>query len=358
MKKVLIVFFIVIASISLVSCNKSIPEETKKKQEEKAEDYKKAENLVKTYLELTMQGRVDEAEKLVKKQEGQKFIKTNENLKLIGYKITNVNRVGDDISILATFTLGEKGKPYYSIDTIEYTVGMKEEDLKINKIESKDSIICFKGMVKGEEVFLINAGKATNEDPILKVAEVPSYINIKNNSLKEEKVFVNTKNFGAMAIAKDGSQLVLSTEQNGDTLLFTAEMILTTFKDETYTAQESPAAGNIEKSVEGTATEIEGVDYFKNTLIEFIAYSPSGDITYVQTNSNGKVGFSIYSSNSKNVLSPKIMKKFNSSEYNVINAYFNNDNALILQVENIKENKVENYVLDILRDKFVKQEEK
>ncbi len=356
MKKILIVFLIVFASISLISCNKSIPEGTKEKQEKKAEDYKNTENLMKTYLELTMQGRDEEAEKLVKKEEGKKFIKTNNNLKLIGYKMTSVSRVVDNMLVNVAFTLVEPGKPYYSIDNVRYTVGMVENELKIKKIENKDSTIFFKGMSKGEEVFLLNTGDVTNEKAILKVGAIPSYVNVKNNSLNEEKAFVNTKNFGPVAISKDGSQLLLTTEHNGNTLLFRSEMILTTFKDEIKTSQGTPSE-SIQKSVEGKATEVEGVDYLENTLVEFIGVSPSGNTTYVQTNSNGKIGFYIYSINSKNILAPKIWEKFNSSEYNVINAYFNNDDSMILQVKNIKDNKTENYVLDILGDKFVKQEE-
>lgn len=359
MKKFLWVFIIIVLSVSLVSCTKDsdIDKEDLVKSETRKKELKYSENLIKEYLELNMQGKSDEAKKMI--NIGDKVKKTlnfNNNIKFLGYKVVGVEKIGTNIEAKVDIIYSEKGKPYYSINNLNYILKKDKDKVLITNVDEKKSLVFFQEVVEGIPIFMVGEGKTSKSDVIFNSKELPSYVSVKTNYLEEKKVKVDSNSFGPAAISGDGRQMVISTVQNGNTLLLVIEKALQAFNDEKLIAGDG--TGNPESNQETKdKVEVDGVDYFEKSSVEFVAFSPSGDVIYAQVKSGDKVGLSLYSSSSKEIISKNIMEKFNSPEYTITNAYFNNENSLILQVENTKEKKLESYVLDVLNDKITKQDQ-
>lgn len=267
MKKFIIAFMVIVLSFSMVSCTKDegITKEDNLKKEERQKEVKNSEDLVKRYLELNMQGKFNESIKMVDEvSTTKKIFNFDNNIKLLGYKIQGVEKLGSSMEVTVDVITCEKESPYYSINNIKYTVNKKSENDKIliTNADENTGLAFFKEMVEGEPVFMIREGKKTSSKPVFTVKDIPSYISIKTNYLQEEKVKVGGSDIGAVAISGNGNQMIISSFEKGNTL---------------------------------------------------------------------------YSASSKQIISKNIMEKFNSPEYTIKNAYFNNDNSLTLQVESIKE---------------------
>lgn len=360
-KRIMLIFLLLL-SIIIVGCvrDKELGEHEKERNAIKQKEIKYSENLIKSYMESFMQGN-NNPEKYIEKSESKKMLSTKSELKPISYKIQNVSKVGSNINVDVDVVLCKVENPYFSLEKLTYIIREKENinEMKISDVVEVSTLEFSKEIENGEIIFKKRQGKVMEKTPILKAIDIPQYFLVKTSYEADKKVKVDNKNFGALGAAADGSQIIITSLENGNTTLMMVEKALEVFNNNTLIAEKSGGAGSINNVEQDSRAKpkVECIDFFENTAIEYIVFAPDGESVFVKSNSKGKGGISIYSPYSKNILSPKIMKKFNSSEYNVINGYFNNDDAIVLQVKNLKDNKIESYILYPKTDNFVKQDQ-
>ncbi|KMT22075.1 hypothetical protein [Clostridium cylindrosporum] len=366
MKKFISIFLILTLLILPAGCTskKELSKVDKKRLEERKQDYKDAQNLIKLYMELVMQGKRDEARKYIAPSSNKKDIKTEFPLKPLGYSINRIEKIGNKLIASVKLSQGVKGKAYYTIDIADYTIGKKSDgDMVIENIQVKSNLVFFEAMVQGEKSLLLREDTHTEAIPVLKAFELPDYIanDIAFQPLK--KVRINREKYGSAAISNDGKKMILCSVDGKNTIALAVERVVRAFNSKDKKVAEAAGTGGgggTEKeegasSGEAQRVDVVPLDYFEGATVEYVTFSPSGDCIYIQTRKGDKVGLSLYSTYSLKILSPKLMEKFNSPEYNIINAYFNNEDTLLVSAKNLKENKVENYILDIKNDVARKQ---
>lgn len=353
--------------VSFSSCKKyhDTSSVEKKMMKEKNEMIVKGEKLIKEYLELNMQGKIEEASKYFSDKHTEKrTIEGEEDVFPTGYYLERLEYIGDSLVAEVKLYLSELDKPYYIIQKLKYTISKEiTNDMKIVSIEDNGSVEFFGLNEEDKYKFMFREGDVTNKEPIFKSDELPPLVSISSSSDPGMKVKITGKNFGSVAISEDRNEMVIVGKEENGSILLTIDKSKSAFKENMKLAEGNDGGGGLEDAKESgdkekeAETEVVALDYFENSDIEHVCFSPGGDVVFARIKTGDKIHIALYSVFSNGVSAPRVMKKFNSPDYKIIDSYFNDENILILNVLN-SDSKNETYRVNVKEDEIIKETNK
>lgn len=366
MRRFIASFLILVIAFIFIGCSgeRTLTENEKLKIQKKDKLLKEGRKIIEKNLELTMQGKEDEDENVIKDgKNNKKYTAKEEDIVHVGYHIQRVECVGENLIAKVEVYTSQVGKPYFALQNLEYTIGRKgSEDIKIIDISEQNSVIFFEEEIDGKKSFMFREKKVTSKVPVFSETELPPFVTIKTGYNPEKKVKIQGNSFGAVAISRNKNKMVVIVNENKNSILISVDKTSLAFNSDSKIAEGTGGAQNFHihqsNPKDGNkGVELEALDFFENSTVDHVVFAPSGDNIYVQIRSGNKVYLSIYSNTSNKPAAPRIMQKFNSDKYSIVKAYFSDNDKLILKVNDLKKNKEETYILDVKNDKIINKEQ-
>lgn len=368
MKRFIASFLILVMVFVFIGCSgeKTLTENEKLKMQKKEQLLKEGRKILENNLELTMYGKEDEDENEIRSgKNNKKMMLEEKDIVHIGYYIQRVDTVGENLEARVAIATSQIGKPYFAIQSLKYIIGKKDSDeIKIIDVSELEGLVFFEEEIDGKKSFMTREKKVTSKTPVFTEQDLPPYITIKTSYNPEKKVKIQGKSFGAVTISKSTNKMLIVVNENKNSILLAVDKTSSAFNSDSKIAQgnedsqnynlkeASPKAGE-----EGQRVEIEALDFYENSTVDHVVFSPSGDTIYVQIRSGKKVYTTIYSNASNKPTAPRITQKFNSDKYSIIKGYFSDEDKLLLKVNDLKKNKEETYILDLKNDKIINKEQ-
>ncbi|MEG0371503.1 MAG: hypothetical protein RR645_04320, partial [Clostridium sp.] len=277
--------------------------------------------------------------------------------KPLGYKLEQVEKVGDDMIASVNVVESKSEKSYCSILNMSYTMSkINNKNMLIKRIDNNGQLAFFLDIKQNVKVFVTKEDNAAKGTVVFDVSEIPSYMVVKSAQEPLRKVELSREDFGPVAISNDGKHMMITSRKNGNDVLIMIEKVSQVFNIAGGpTGSGGPQGGDGSKQESQVRNiEMQAIDYFEGSTVENIAISPSGDFIVAMVKSGNNTKLSIYSTYNKEILLLKVMEKFKVDEYTILNSYFNDKDTIVLTVKNLKKNINENYSISIKTDEISK----
>lgn len=255
------------------------------------------------------------------------------------------------------------GSPYYSDDSLKYTVTMNNGKMYIDKIEKDKTTV--EVYSKGGTLYKKEGDKVIG-DYIVSLQDLPDYGIPRYTSSPEQKFPIPKQSFGPCAISPDGKSIVItSTEKHSFLALVEGgggkEQGKGTEK-ETMNMQPGEKkqggggkeqAGGGEESQQGQQTQespsekelervknqtVKPIDFLLDTKVNLITFSPNGKMFAVEYLPQGKLtNILVYKGEGGDVIETKINKQFRPDRFSITNPYFSSEDKLVFTVEPVRD---------------------
>lgn len=315
-------------------------------------EIEEAEKLISEYLETITAGSASSSDKyLTKEALSKKNILNSDAPRIVGYKLNEIEHIGENMAADVNIYETSINKPYYGVLNMSYNIKKQGDKYLIDSISEKSSLGFFLDLEAEDKGFYVREVKTTNKEPIIKLSDIPNFMLIDTSVQPQRKVSIDRNNLNHIAISSEGKHMLFTSANKGYNVLIIAERL---FQASNLTAGGDGSGDSMRKEKEASVIEISAIDIYLDSTVEYVSLSPSGDSIITKVNSKDKNTFNIYSSYSKEPICKKIIEKFNSSEYNVVDGYYYDDDKLVLKVKNNQNNQEEAYEIDTKAEKIKK----
>ncbi|MCR1934878.1 head-tail adaptor protein [Clostridium tepidum] len=335
--KKIIIFLIFITTISLFGCKKN--NEGAKANNDF--DIKIATNLLNSYMDYLIEENMEGAQKLYsKKLKKDKIKKENEDVKIKGYTIAEVNEIGNSALFITKVVSVNIKEPYTSVEEYKIKIIKEENEYKIDEINIGMDKEAF---TKNNRIRYRNKNNVKTE-LIIKPSIIPDYVYAKDDTANIEKLVVPKKNIGPISLSYSENFIAISTYDNDSYI-----GIVTI--DESKAVQGGQDQGTGEEGEQGGQSageteqpgldmmeeigekpigkEISSLDLLKGSKIDFMVFSPDEKFIAVQYETSDKTkNVRIYQSDSADIIPFKMENKFPLNKVNITLSSFTPDSVI------------------------------
>lgn len=340
---IVLVFTLLFAS----SCSQK-KEENKEKSDNKEQvmkiDSKQAKTFIDNYLRYVLKGDVSVLPSYYtdKFKLAVKDLKMATNPRPVAYTVEEGETDKNKAEFKVTIFNSHDTTPYYSADFFKYAVVLDKDKMLIDAIDKENSIEIYeqdKTLFKRDK----DSGKGTK---IFTLKDLPTFVYSKE-SVREQKYQVSKDKFGPCAITQDGKSIAVSSiGKNSYVGYVKIEESKETFKDTLKVAQgdekknnSSEASGQQgqeqqiqEKEEEKIKFTTKDIDYYFDSVINSVIFSPSGQTLVVEI--KDKIGMSyinFYKTTGEKV-DLKLENRFQKGRFSLTKVYFVSDNEVVFSV--------------------------
>lgn len=331
------VFLIVVILTAFVGCSK---DDDQKKESEEAKqkfDIKVATNILETYMGYLIKEDMESAKKLYSEELLEKHKGTSStDLKVIGYKMDEVNEVGKSALFTVRVAKSVPDKPIATLDMYSIKIMKEENDYLISEIEGrteKDAFI-------EEEGIRLRDKNNVKTNLLIDKTGIPQFAFPKDDSAKVNKVEVPKDKFGIINFAYSGEKIAITT-QSKDAYISVVKI------DESLSVQGGGAGGGAGSGGSGTGggaggqgaagpnirvretpvgKEINSIDLIKDGKVELVAFSLDEKFILAQYNKNSMgTSIRVYEADSGELIPISFEEEFPFGKVDVKFASFGKD---------------------------------
>jgi hypothetical protein len=280
MKKGIFYLLIIMFIIALPGCKKDKPEESSQSTNF---DISAAKNLVSTYMKNLMKENYENNKKLFVKElgEGKNNI-SNNDLKIKGYNITEVNEVGRSGIFKVKVTRTDMKKTSASLDEYSIKVIKDGAEYKISEINDTLEKECF---LEGEGI-RHRSKNDVKTNLVLDYGGIPQYAFSKDDKAQIYKNTVPKENFGSINLSFSGERLGFSTFGKdayiGIVLIDESLAVQGETEAKSGSSQGGTGGSNIKAKEKPIGKEVVSLDLIKDSKLEFITFSLDEKFVLVQ----------------------------------------------------------------------------
>lgn len=313
--KFILCFFIII--VTLFSCtnykNNEYGTEVKKFLMNESEATRIVENYI-TYLSLND---FENAKKLCSnKLVSNTTISTVPEMEISDFYISEVNQAGQSIVIKAIINRVKRETAKNDLDSYTFTIDKKENDkYEISKVEASTLAEAF----EDNKVLKARGKEEAKSKTIIKLADIPKDMYIKDSSAQIVKKKIPMEDFGPISFSLSGEKIGITTKE-GDrafvAVLEIEEVVPTAGNGEGDKEDEKKEEESDKKPI---AKKIKGLDVLTNSSIEVVRFSQDDGYLAVQYRLNSKaLRAKVYNVSSGEVVQAELDKLFPSEKYEII----------------------------------------
>ncbi|EJO5347491.1 head-tail adaptor protein [Clostridium botulinum] len=343
-KKIIIFLIFTITTISVFGCKKN-KEDTKMTSDF---DIKIATNLLNSYMESLIEENIEGAKKLYsKKLSKDKIKKENNDLKIKGYTIEEINEIGKSALFTTKVLSVNINEPYTSVEEYKIKVIKEDNEYRIDEIGINMDKEAF---IKRNKIRYRNKNNIKTE-LIMKPASLPDYVYSKDDKANIEKLTVPKKNIGPMSFSYSENFIAISTYDKDSyigIITIDESKAVQGGQDQGEQGGDGGAkAGGDDKTdiMEEIAEkpigkEISSLDLLKGSKVDFMVFSPDEKFIAVQYETSDKSkNIRIYKSDSSDIIPFKMEDKFPLNKVNVTLSSFTTDSIIFNVSSKGKNNK-------------------
>ncbi|MDP4177802.1 MAG: hypothetical protein Q8900_05605 [Bacillota bacterium] len=348
MKKIVSIILIGIFMFSFASCSLKQNKKSESNKSENVFDIKIAQNIVNVYMGYLIKDDQENIKKMYSKELSSKTKSSAANdLKVLGYKIEDINEIGHTGVFKVNVARSSINKPAAVLD--EYTVKVKKEEneYKIDDINSETNREAYN---QADELRLRTKGNVKT-NLIADTDGIPEYVYPKDDKASVVKIDTPKNNFGMINFSYGGTNLAVST-YNKDSFIgiikIDESLAVQGGQDESQAGSQSENKGSSSTNIKEppVGKEIAPVDLLKDSKIDSMVFSLDEKFLVVQyTNALGSKNLRVYYSESGNIIPFKFEDIYDANLYNVVFSSFDND---VLNYEVTKNPKSSNAKEEIL----------
>lgn len=335
---VLAIFIIVFPSCS----SKSKNEEKKNENKEQVMkiDQKQASTFIDNYLRYVLKGDYSNlsgyySEKLTSSIHE---VKPQSNPRPVAFKISEGEFEKDKAEFKVTIFNAYDNKPYFSVDFFKYGIIMENDKMLIDSIDKENSIEIYeqdKSLFKRDKY----SGKS---EKIFTLKDLPPFVYSKQ-TVREQKYQVPKQMFGPCAVSEDGKSILVSSIGTDSYLGYikiteTKEAFKVAQGEEEKKQDSGKAQGEEEQTKEEESKEtkttftIKDIDFYFNSTITSIIFSPNGQNLVVEVkDKNGMSYLNLYSVSGEK-LDLKLERRFPKDRFSLTKPYFVSENEVVFTV--------------------------
>lgn len=270
----------------------------------------------------------------------------------VGYKLEEGENKEKDVEFKVHIYNATTGSPYYSDDSLKYTVTMENGKMQINKIEKDKTTI--EVFAKGKTLYKKEGDKVIG-DYVISLTDLPDYGIPRYTSSPEQKFPIPKQAFGPTAISPDGKSIVITSMEKHSFLA-----LVKGGEEDKQTAnlqeegggqggkkgssdkeqggeqggeqkkEESPQEKEMERVKKQT---VKPIDFFLNTKVNAISFSPDGKMFVAELIPQGRLsGILIYREDGGEVVETEIEKQFRPDRFAVSAPYFTSEDKLVFTI--------------------------
>lgn len=167
-----------------------------------------ATTVAQNYMNYIMSGDMESAKKLYSKEMSEKDVKViQSNLKILGYKMEEINEVGKSALIKMKVTRSVKDTASASLDSYNIKVSKEDGEYKIKEVGSQNEKEAFN---EGYEIRLRQKNNVKT-NLLIDMSGVPEFAFPKDDKANISKSPVPKKNFGNINFSYGGDKMAIST---------------------------------------------------------------------------------------------------------------------------------------------------
>lgn len=330
----LFIWYIVIFCILIFnsSCSKGKSADEKTGAKEKF-DMKVASNIIDTYMGYIMQDDIENATKLYGKEILEKYKSAEStDLKVLGYKIDEINEVGRSGLFKVRVTKSSSSKSAAVLDMYSIKVEKEDNEYKIGDIKSSTE----KAAITEDNSIRVRDKDNIKTNLLIDTTGIPQYSYPKDDVAKISKVMVPKNNFGIINYAYSGEKIAISTfDKDAYVGIVKIDETLATQGGSSSGGSEGQggaqggggASGSINKARETpVGKEITGIDLIKDGKVELVSFSLEEKYVVVQfEKTNMGKSIRLYDADSGELLPSKIEEEFPIDKVDVVFSSFGKD---------------------------------
>lgn len=321
--------------------------ETEKASESISFDIGAAKNVVNTYMNNLMKENYESNKKLyVKELAESKSNMSNNDLKIEGYNISEINEIGRSGIFKVKVTRTDMKKPSASLDEYAIKVIKDGADYKISEINDTVEKECF---LEGEG--LRNRSKNdVKTNLIIDYSGIPQYVFSKDDKAQIYKNTVPKENFGSINFSFSGDRLAFSTFGKdayiGVVLIDESLAVQGESGGNPGSSEGSTGGSNVKAKEKPIGKEVISLDLIKDSKAQFITFSLDEKfilVQYIKPNSGRCIR--IYKTNSGELIPLKFENNYDLSKVDIIFSSFDKD---VLNYEVVEKGTIDKSETDIV----------
>ena len=344
MKKSIYYLLIILFIIVLPGCKTTKTEET---SESISFDIGAAKNVVNTYMNNLMKENYENIKKLyVKELAESKSNMSNNDLKIKGYNITEINEIGRSGIFKVKVTRTDMKRTSASLDEYAIKVIKDGAEYKISEINDTVEKECF---LEGEG--LRNRSKNdVKTNLIIDYSGIPQYVFSKDDKAEIYKNTVPKENFGTINFSFSGERLAFSTFGKdaylGVVLIDESLQVQGESGGNTLSSQGDTGGSNVKAKEKPIGKEVISLDLINDSKIEFITFSLDEKFILAQyIKPNSLKCIRIYKTNSGEIIPLKFEDNYDLTKVDIIFSSFDKD---VLNYEVVEKGTIDKSQTDIV----------
>lgn len=334
MKKTSIFLLFIICVLIFIGC---MSKDQKKNDKKIGVEIKSVENTVDYYMKQISKDNYEEVKKLYTKELAENIVdKIDDNLKVRGYKITQISETGEAGYVKVRVAKMNTKKPACVLDEAIFKVVKVNDEYKISEINN----ISIGEIFEEEGNLRFKNRDDVRTNLLIYKDSLPKYAFSKDDVANLNKIPITKGNFKLTNLNFSGDKAVLSMEDDYTYIgVVNIDQSLEALNKQI--ASNGEDAGNQNKEGEEgegakedflkgrekpIGKQLINLDILKGTNIEFMLFSQDEKFVIVQYNDdNGVRCMRVYSSDSGDLIPFKFEENFNINEVDVIFDYFDKD---------------------------------
>lgn len=342
-------FMVIALSLTLLfasGCSQK-KEENKEKSDNKEQvmkiDSKQAKTFIDNYLRYVLKGDVSVlpsyyTEKL---KIAVKDLKMATNPRPVGYSVEEGETDKNRAEFKVTIFNAHDALPYYSADFFKYAVILDKDKMLIDAIDKENSIEIYeqdKTLFKRDK----DSGKGTK---VFTLKDLPTFVYSKE-SVREQKYQVSKDKFGPCAITQDGKSIAVSSigknsyvgyvkiEESKEAFNETKKIAQgdEKKKDSSESGEQQGQQQTQEKEEEKIKFTTKDIDYYFDSVINSVIFSPSGQTLVVEIKDKIGMSYINFYKTSGEKMDLKLENRFQRGRFSLTKAYFVSDNEVVFSV--------------------------
>lgn len=336
MKRILTLVIAAIIMVNFTGCKGQSSNEAAEKNRESF-DINIATNILNAYMGYLKNEDIERGKELYSKELIEKGVEPYPtNLKIIGYKIDEVNEVGRSGIFKVKIVRGAPDKVISILDNYHIKIELVDNEYRITEISTEPEKEVF---LEGEGIRLKDQNSVSS-NLVVDMAGIPFYAYPKNDAAMINKAPVPKKSFGMIILGYDGEKIAITTKDENNTYIAIVKI------DETGTAQSSNGgstggSGSSESGGGGggkaggsntiikespMGKEIASLDILQKATIENLAFSLEEKVIMAQFKIDGKnTTMRVYDVESGDIVDFKFEEKFPPDKVDVIFSSFDKE---------------------------------
>lgn len=318
-------------------------------------DMKKADDIVKEYLNNIVSGDLESANSLLSEE----LLTSNKNSgegvsKIISFKPDQSIEGSNYAYFIYNIVRSSDIEPKSDLENITFKIRKQNKEYKIDEVKSKSEKEIY---IKGSGLRIIGeeGGKSSL---VINLNTLPQDTYLRDNKIMLYKDVVPKDSFGKVCLSFTGNRVAITTTNNKDSYICIA------YIDEALMSSAQPGGdgGNSEASL-GTgnidsledvlekpiAQKLVTVDLLKGSKVTKFIFSPEEDILQVSYNNEyNKERIKLYKSDDGSLIQTELDTMFPQDKYNISNGKFEEDVFKFkVTASDGEENTNGNYILDL-----------